>query len=284
MLYQRMGGLIGSRMPPLATSVLDTNDMNLVAQWIGALTDPQPFAKSFTLINTGAVWRFNDTGTDLGTAWHALNYADDTWPSGPAQLGFGDGDEATVIATNRQITSYFRRAFTLPDTRGFTNLTVRLLRDDGGVVYLNDVEIFRSNMPTGTIGYLTLASSATIPPDESTYFSTSARASLLLPGTNAVAVEIHQNDVGSGDLSFDLQLIGNAVVFAPLLRITPGPGANQFTLSWPSDPGFFDVYTSATLTPASWIRAGTAQFVSGQWSLTVPTPAGPGQFYRLQNR
>ena len=39
MLFQRMGGFVGNRMPPLATSLLDTNDMNLVAQWIASLPD-----------------------------------------------------------------------------------------------------------------------------------------------------------------------------------------------------------------------------------------------------
>ena len=32
------------------------------------------------------------------------------------------------------------------------------MRDDGAVVYLNGTEVFRSNMPTGTITYTTLAS------------------------------------------------------------------------------------------------------------------------------
>jgi len=162
---------------------------------------------------------------------------------------------------------------------------VRLLRDDGGVVYLNDVEIFRSNMPTGTIGYLTVASAATVVPDENTFFSTNASANLLVAGTNVVAVEIHQNDVGSADLSFDLQLLGNAIGIAPTLRIAPGPATNQFTLTWRGDPGFFDLYTSPTLSPpVTWTRAGTSEFVNGQWTFSISAPPAPTQFYRLQNR
>ena len=42
-------------------------------------------------------------------------------------------------------------------------LTLRLLRDDGAVVYLNGTEVVRSNMPTGTIAYTTRASSAAEP-------------------------------------------------------------------------------------------------------------------------
>ena len=38
------------------------------------------------------------------------------------------------------------------------SLDINFLLDDGAVVYLNGVELFRQNMPGGTIGYLTTAS------------------------------------------------------------------------------------------------------------------------------
>jgi len=70
------------------------------------------------LVAPGAVWRFNDSGTNLGTAWRAVSYNDSAWRTGPAQLGYGDGDEATLISygsnpNNRRITYYFRRSFTV---------------------------------------------------------------------------------------------------------------------------------------------------------------------------
>src|SRR5215211_7805294 len=120
-----------------------------------ALTSANVFAQTgerLVLIPQGATWRFSDTGVNLGTAWRALSYpAATNWLSGPAQLGFGDGDEATPInggpANSRYITIYFRHTFVLSDPGAITNLVVSLLRDDGGVVYLNGSEIFRSNMP-----------------------------------------------------------------------------------------------------------------------------------------
>jgi hypothetical protein len=60
----------------------------------------------------------------------------------------------------KHITTCFRRAFDVTDPSQFTRLTLRVLRDDGAVVYLNGAEVFRTNMPSGTIGYLTLASIA----------------------------------------------------------------------------------------------------------------------------
>ena len=64
------------------------------------------------------VWKYSDTGTDLGTLWHNADYTDATWKSGQAELGYGDGDEKTVISfgsdsNNKQITSYFRKSFVL---------------------------------------------------------------------------------------------------------------------------------------------------------------------------
>src|SRR6185295_9188454 len=106
----------------------------------------------------------------LGTGWRALNFFDNPWLCGPAQLGFGDGDEATLIASNRQWTTYFRHKFTVDNPALFTNLTARLLRDDGAVVYLNNSEVWRHNMSAGAIAYDTPASTAT--PDENTFFTT----------------------------------------------------------------------------------------------------------------
>ncbi len=59
------------------------------------------------------------------------------------QLGFGEGDESTVIASNGQVTTYFRYGWTVADPAVFTNLLLRVLRDDGAQVYLNGTEVFR---------------------------------------------------------------------------------------------------------------------------------------------
>src|SRR5262245_39240893 len=69
------------------------------------------------LVGAGSSWRYNDSGSNLGTAWRAIAYDDASWASGLAQLGYGDGAEATVMsygsATNRRITYYFRGSFTV---------------------------------------------------------------------------------------------------------------------------------------------------------------------------
>ncbi|HSR39084.1 MAG TPA: hypothetical protein VLL95_09225, partial [Phnomibacter sp.] len=42
-------------------------------------------------------WKFLDNGSNQGTTWVQPGFADAAWSSGPGQLGYGDGDEATVV-------------------------------------------------------------------------------------------------------------------------------------------------------------------------------------------
>jgi hypothetical protein len=179
-----------------------------------------------TLVVAGADWRYLDDGSDQGTAWRAPGFDDSDWQSGPAQLGYGDGDEATVVsfgpdANAKFITTYFRHTFDATDASLYDGLTLSVLRDDGVVVYLNGTEVFRSNMPGGAIGYTTTALTAIGGADELAYHSAALDASLMLDGTNVLAVEIHQANSTSSDISFDLSLIGSqapATCVAPEVR------------------------------------------------------------------
>jgi len=175
-----------------------------------------------SLVSTGTVWKYYDQGTVPGT-WTALLYNDFSWLSGPAQLGFGDGDEATTIARTNvagvtNITFYFRHRFTTPDPSAFSNLMVRLRRDDGAIVYLNEVEIFRSNMPPGPANASTFAA-ANASDDGSNIFAGPVSLSLLTTGDNQLAVEVHQRSLDSSDVSFDLELLGNVSFQAPTVSM-----------------------------------------------------------------
>src|SRR4030042_1924334 len=84
---------------------------------------------SMTLISRGSVWRYKDDGSDQGTAWRYLNFSDRLWRQGPAQLGYGDNDEATVVSygpssSNRYPTTYFRHVFNVDDASDFTDLSL----------------------------------------------------------------------------------------------------------------------------------------------------------------
>ncbi len=180
-------------------------------------------AGTATLVSGGSVWKYDDTGADLGATWREINFNDAAWPGGPAQLGFGDDDEATVVSTNRtRITTCFRRAFTLAGTGELATVTLRVKRDDGVAVHLNGVEIFRNNLPAGPITSTTQAVSASGGTDESAWFTTNVSAGLLLAGTNVLAAEVHQNGTNSSDLSFDLELLATLRPPVPVTLIANG--------------------------------------------------------------
>ncbi|MBN1672131.1 MAG: hypothetical protein JXR37_13915 [Kiritimatiellae bacterium] len=157
---------------------------------------------STTLLPVQSAWKYDDTGLDLGSAWREAAYDDSGWAAGQAQLGYGDGDETTLIGfgpvTNKTKTTYFRTSFSLVDPSAYSHLDVLLLRDDGAAVYVNGQEVLRSNLPEGVpIAYDTEPVAPIGAQDESAYLSQRVRADMLVAGANVVAVEIHQH---SGEL------------------------------------------------------------------------------------
>ncbi|MEZ5963951.1 MAG: metallophosphoesterase [Planctomycetota bacterium] len=201
-----------------------------------------PASTATTLIPRGATWRYRDDGTDQGTAWSQLGFDDSTWASGPAQLGYGDGDEQTVVSfgpnpLDKYITTYFRHTFQVSNPAAFNLAHLGLLRDDGAVVYLNGTEIARSNMPTGAIQYRTLASLGVGGPEENFVFHFAFPPTLLRPAPldNVLAVEIHQFNAASSDISFDAELVGAdvaSVVRGPYLQMG---GHDRAVVRWRTD-------------------------------------------------
>ncbi|HXJ59752.1 MAG TPA: hypothetical protein VNU68_24170 [Verrucomicrobiae bacterium] len=164
-------------------------------------------ASAAPYVAAGATWTYLDNATEPGTDWTLPAYNDGTWPEGAAQFGFGDGDETTVLNAGI-VTAYFRHAFTVTGADLVPSLRLRVLRDDGAAVYLNGVEIFRSNLPPGPLTYNTLALTTVSGAEETTEFVTAdLNARLLVEGRNVLAVEVHQASAASSDLSFDLELL-----------------------------------------------------------------------------
>lgn len=161
-----------------------------------------------SLLGSGTTWAYKDDGTNQGTAWRAQAFDDSRWRRGAAQLGYGDGDERTRVAPGR-ISYYMRRTFTVTNPAAFTTLTLKLLRDDGAVVFVNGAEVHRSNMPAGTVTYTTRASTTVTGTAERRWQSVSLSPRLLRSGTNTIAVEVHNDSRTSSDLSFDLEVLAS---------------------------------------------------------------------------
>lgn len=211
--------------------------------------------------SAGATWKYLDNGSNADTTWREANYNDTGWASGPAPLGYGDPVSTTINsgpANAYFITAYFRRTFVLTNAAEISAAALQLRRDDGAVVYLNNTEVARSNMPAGAIAYNTPASAVIGNDDEKAFNTFTIPVSALLTGTNIIAVEVHQQSQTSSDLVFDLALTYTRTVSAQgnataTPTRTPSPTARSSTAT-----------PTPTATPAS-------------ASTPTPTPTGSNQ-------
>lgn len=181
----------------------------------------------------GAQWRYIDYGSTPQSGWQYPDFDDSQWLLGFAQLGFGDGDEETLVnfgpdANNKPITTYFRHQFDLPAVIS-EPLTLRVRRDDAVIVYLNGIEVFRDNIREGAVGANTRAIEPVFGTDETALQTTMIDAGLFNLGANTLAVEVHLANRSSVDLSFDLQLTDSPVVRGPYLQQSSETG---ITVRW----------------------------------------------------
>ena len=186
---------------------------------------PRRQAEETVLIAKGSRWRYLDTGVPPEDNWITAEFDDSLWLEGPAQLGYGEGDEATRIRFgddpgDKHITTWFRRTISLDDFGRFDELKLLLQSDDGAVVYLNGHEVVRFNLPEGEI----TPETTTLRSYDPGFLPYDVNPDELQDGDNIIAVEIHQSRPNSSDVSFDLELTGiepEETNSRPFVSLTP---------------------------------------------------------------
>lgn len=205
-------------------------------------------AGAAVLISKTAIWKYKADGSNQGTAWRGTGFNDSAWPSGAAELGYGDSPVTTLTANKR--TYFFRNTVNIANPSQYSGFTVNLRRDDGIVVYLNGTEVYRNNMPSGTISYITRPSS-TCSDDGSSILTFNLPASGFLNGNNVIAAEVHNISTFYNDITYELELLSNATVSLP--TITRGPYIQS---------------TTAGTTILKW-RTNVASDSKVQWGSTI---------------
>ena len=200
------------------------------------------------------VWRYNQTGADLGTAWKEPAY-DDTvagWSSGAGVLGFETTAATIQFLTNvappfgtntvltlvpgggagiggTNVTFYFRTSVNITDFNpASAALTFRGYVDDGAIIYVNGTERLRVNYNTNAVTYTNFAVAST------EAILTVSNITGFVQGPNVIAVEVHQDAIASSDIDFGMQLEAVVTTFVPAgPTITPGLNGSVLTLTWP---------------------------------------------------
>jgi len=203
-------------------------------------------------------WRFTTTNLD-GVNWTATNYNDGAWAGpGPGVLwaDFRGANEDIPVPLNTQMpennntgypypTYYFRTPFTFTNDPSGATLQFESYLDDGAVFYLNGAEVYRLRMPPApaVITNMTRAtdfacSGDATCPDNFT-LSGPIVTTNLVAGENVFAVEAHNYNPGSADVTFGLS-VAYTVPYQPFV---PNPQLDvtrtndTIVLSW-SGSGF----------------------------------------------
>jgi hypothetical protein len=176
---------------------------------------------TFNLMPYTQTWRYNQSNNLDAVNWTATNYNDNAWQSGPGWLAFENNTALTNLVRTALLDPrnpppglaaghayYFRTAVVVTnDLTGFTiNANMRL--DDCGVIYINGKEFSRPRMTdgilitNGSFGGAAIGSGTDATVDE----TFTIPGSLLHPGTNLIAAEVHQSSASSSDILWGMAL------------------------------------------------------------------------------
>ncbi len=245
---------------PGAAYTLTINNIRDLANNVIAPNTQIPVAIEDTNLLMSASWRIDASGNNLGTSWRAYDYDDSSWTVAAGAFDAKDGAPRAAVGgqtvgtqlplntvgppydTSRIPTYYFRTHFNWP---GYTNgafLRLRHLLDDGAVFYLNGVEFYRFEVFDPVVfGY----NGATAVGDAATSGFITNFVNSLRPGDNVLAVELHQINATSSDITFGADLIGHveAIPFGPV-TVTNQPTMLTVVESQPAE---FSVELNGTL-------------------------------------
>lgn len=139
--------------------------------------------------------------------WNQPSFTPANWSSGQGGIGYADGDDNTVIPPVLSV--FMRLDFNIVDTSKIFAAILNADYDDAFVAYINGQEVARANI--GTVG---------IPPahtdvsdtyreavmyqgqnPETYFFDKSQMDTLLKQGTNTLAIQVHNFNSTSSDMS-----------------------------------------------------------------------------------
>lgn len=158
-----------------------------------------------TIVSQGDDWKYLVPTFEPATNWRLNSFDDSKWATGKSGFGFGDNDDATIVTVSKSI--FLRKKITITNVLSISQLVLHMDYDDGFVAYLNGVEIARAQMSGGG-GLPRFDGTASGQHDALIYrgqspetFVISNPATVLKSGENILAVQVHNINATSSDLS-----------------------------------------------------------------------------------
>ncbi|MEM7385261.1 MAG: DUF1800 family protein, partial [Verrucomicrobiota bacterium] len=204
-----VGAYIRQQLDP--ESVSDFGNTALESR-VSALFEPVIPKATDTLIPQRVIWKYRKGTSAPAANWREVGFSDLFWESGTTGIGYGDNDDVTVLEDMRRfgnesgyLTICMRKRFEVSDPAALGQLILNMVYDDGFVAYLNGEEVARSNVTGTTPAFDQVASVAGGNVDQSDpgQFVLGSAAELLQPGSNVLAIQVHNSIITSSDLSAD---------------------------------------------------------------------------------
>jgi len=189
------------------------------------------------LFNTNATWKYfkglADASTPDTTAWRRGDFNDSAWTSAPAPFWYDNTGDSSTLSGGTRLTDMFnsytcifmRRTFVLTNLADISGLKLGYLCDDGFIMWINGAVLYPYNMPGTEIPRTGSASAAVTEP---ALYTTVDRTniSMLVIGTNTVAVQAFNFGIGSSDFGINLSLgtIAPDLIPPTIASKAPAPG------------------------------------------------------------
>lgn len=153
------------------------------------------------VVGEGQPFQYISPISQLPADWMTLAYDDSFWNNGLSGIGYGDDDDQTIISPTMSV--FLRKKFTITNISDIDIAILYMDFDDGFIAYLNGTEIGRSNMLGDLLDFdqasdglhEALLHQGSSP--EAFYFD----MNLLQEGENILSVEVHNEQIGSSDLT-----------------------------------------------------------------------------------
>lgn len=226
-------GLRALAVAPDGNLVAAAGDEGIVRVWnlAPALVKSEKGAliEELALIKPGARWRFKRGKVALPADWKKPGFDDSGWESLPSGFGYGTSpEELKTVKTHledmkkdKYLSVFVRSKFKVADPAGIRKLTLKIVFDDGFVVYLNGAEVARENVTGKPPGFAQVAS-ATVSDASEKQIDLTSHLKELKAGENTLAVQGHNASILSSDFVLTPSLFAASSVSPPEKK-KPGP-------------------------------------------------------------